>query len=283
MGGDATDVLLNEFYDDPSHDFLNTPSSMGGRSLAHPLDDEGDDLFNSENEETSFRRRRVDYYDKSCRHPPRNDVYDSAAEYDRVTKQRSDNYDLYSSQPQKLTSKSPPERLTWNKLNAALFVGLGLLSAATTAPITLIPTMSLSLAGAASGEQWNYAPYYQILEVYDSSGRRKRWIPFRIRTSGTSNNKDINISSSSIFASHLTSVVTLVTALGKFINGAIVDIAGARRLLVLYGLCTCLALLGLRYSTTPNQAIVSCAAIDFFSSINWSSGIVSSELFSLNH
>jgi nitrate/nitrite transporter NarK len=81
----------------------------------------------------------------------------------------------------------------------------------------------------------------------------------------------------------LTSVVTLVTALGKFINGAIVDIAGARRLLVLYGLCTCLALLGLRYSTTPNQAIVSCAAIDFFSSINWSSGIVSSELFSLNH
>lgn len=181
----------------------------------------------------------------------------------------NDNVDRhYDYNEHKLESLKARQCLTWNKLNAALFAGLALLSAATTVPITLIPTMSLSLA-APSGEEWSYAPYYQILEVYDRSGMRKRWIPFRINQTN-----EQNISSSSIFASHLTSVVTLVTAFGKFINGAIVDIAGARRLLLLYGMCTCLALLGLRHSTTPTQAIMSCAAVDFFSSVNWSSAIV---------
>ena len=268
-------VLLDEFCDYPIRRFHNTPKSAGRPSQTHPLVEEVDDFFNSETEDNRFRHRRVDNYQKSFPSPPRNDDDNSVGQYDEVTNQYSDYNDLCSSQPQKPTSKKTPQRLTWNKLNASLFVGLGLLSAATTAPITLIPTMSLSLAAAASDEQWHYSPYYQILEVYDASGKRKRWIPFRIRTSGTSNNDDQNISSSSIFASHLTSVVTLIAALGKFINGAIVDIAGARRLLLLYGMCTCLALLGLRYSTTPNQAIVSCAAVDFFSSINWSSGIVS--------
>ena len=180
------------------------------------------------------------------------------------------------------SSQKTSQRLTWNLINTSLFAGLALLSAATTAPITLIPTMSLALAATSNGEEWSYAPYYQILEVYDKNGMRKRWIPFRIRTtnngggsSSSNNNNEQNvISSSSIFASRLTSTVTLVAAFGKFINGAIVDIAGARRLLILYGLCTSLALLGLRHSTTPTQAILSCAAVDFFSCVNWSSAIV---------
>jgi hypothetical protein len=271
---DPNEVLFDDFCDDPIRRFQN-PRAVGILSSAHPLVEEVDDFFNSENDDISFRRRRVDYYDMSRRQSPRNDDCSSVAENDEGKNQGHYYNDLYSRQPQKSTSQTTPQRLTWNKLNATIFVGLALFSAATTAPITLIPTMSLSLASAGSGEEWHYSPYYQILEVYDASGKRKRWIPFRIRTSGASNNNDQNISSSSLFASHLTSVVTLVTALGKFINGAIVDIAGARRLLLLYGMCTCLALLGLRYSTTPIQAIVSCAAVDFFSSINWSSGIVS--------
>ena len=46
----------------------------------------------------------------------------------------------------------------------------------------LVPTMSIAHASTGNGEVWNYAPYYQILEVYDKNGTRKRWIPFRIRT-----------------------------------------------------------------------------------------------------
>lgn len=228
--------------------------------MNHPsIDDHLFDLFTSESDDIdSVVRRR----------------HHSVAENDDDNN-RQQPYESSSSQ-------KTSQRLTWNLINTSLFAGLALLSAATTAPITLIPTMSLALAATSNGEEWSYAPYYQILEVYDKNGMRKRWIPFRIRTtnnksgsSSSNNNNDQNvISSSSIFASRLTSTVTLVAALGKFINGAIVDIAGARRLLILYGLCTSLALLGLRHSTTPTQAILSCAAVDFFSCVNWSSAIV---------
>ena len=221
---------------------------------------------------SSYRRRRI--------------VADQAVDNnDNADASNTQNAFNNSTHEQQKQTHNHHHHLTWNKLNAALFVGQALLSAATSAPITLVPTMALSLASTNDNEEWNYAPYYNLetLEVYDESGTRKRWIPFRIRTSKTSNSSrsnssssyNQNISSSSIFASHLTSVVTLVTAAGKFINGVLVDIAGARRLLLIYGMCTCLALMGLRYSSTPGWAIGCCAAVEFFSSITWPAGIVS--------
>ncbi|EED96552.1 predicted protein [Thalassiosira pseudonana CCMP1335] len=167
-------------------------------------------------------------------------------------------------------------------LNVALFVGGALLSASTSVPITLVPTMARSLVGNADDE-WTYSSYYggggyysstATLEVYDESGTRKRWIPFRIRTRNSSNAQNDNLSSASSFASHLAAVVTLATAFGKFINGPLVDIAGARRLLVVYGVCTSLAIFGLQHSYSPRAAVFCCAAAEFFSSVSWPCCIV---------
>eukprot|EP00578_Thalassiosira_sp_NH16_P023090 CAMPEP_0181088052 /NCGR_PEP_ID=MMETSP1071-20121207/6586_1 /TAXON_ID=35127 /ORGANISM="Thalassiosira sp., Strain NH16" /LENGTH=829 /DNA_ID=CAMNT_0023169953 /DNA_START=79 /DNA_END=2564 /DNA_ORIENTATION=- len=274
---DADDSMLDEFYSDSRRS--HNDRSEGRRSPLNCLVEELDDLH-SLNASTSVRRRRVEDNDMLSHHHPRNyDGCNSTVDNDEFGDQDSHHYIGTLSQQNKPTLPKSQEHLTWNKLNATLFVGQALLSAATSAPITLVPTMALSLARTNDNEEWSYAPYYNLetLEVYDGSGKRKRWIPFRIRTSRSSNNgsnQQSNISSSSVFASHLTSVVTLVTAFGKFLNGVLVDVAGARRLLLLYGMCTCLALVGLRYSTTPNWAIGCCAAVEFFSSINWPAGIV---------
>jgi len=168
-------------------------------------------------------------------------------------------------------------QMTWSKLNVALFAGFALLSAATTVPVTLVPTMALSLVGS----EWNNSPYYgsdkffssdisnaTMLEVYDKKGQTKFWIPFHIRT--TSN----NISESSAFASRLAIIATFATALGKFINGTLVDVVGARRLLLIYGLCICCTLFVLRHVTTSNGAMVCCAAIEFCASILWPAAVV---------
>ncbi|KAL7437172.1 hypothetical protein ACHAXH_004803 [Discostella pseudostelligera] len=231
------------------------------QSSINPLIGEFDDHFlDAEHDSNTFRRRRFD----GNHHQPSTSIVDAYG---------SENVN------QMQTSLKVSQHLTWNKLNTTLFVGLALMSAATSTSITLIPSMSLAIAATSGNEEWDYSPYYNLefLEVYDGSGKKKQWIPFRIRSSSSraSNNyTQDNISSSSIFASHLTSVVTLVTAFGKFINGILVDIAGARRLLLIYGLCTCLALVGLKHCTTPNGAIACSAAVEFFSSINWSAGIV---------
>jgi hypothetical protein len=217
-----------------------------------------------EHDSTTFRRRRLE-----GNHHPQSTTIDGNDSVDKGSE----------------SAGQSSQHSTWNKLNTTLFVGMALLSAATTTSITLVPSMSLAIAATSGNEEWDYSPYYSLefLEVYDGSGKKKQWIPFRIRSNSsrtTNKNNSQGISSSSIFASHLTSVVTLVTAFGKFMNGVLVDIAGARRLLLIYGLCTCVALVGLKHSTTPNGAIGCCAAVEFFSSINWSASIVS---FTLHH
>lgn len=252
-----------ELLDGSRRQLIDIDKSGARRSSINPLIEEFDDHFlDAEHDSNTFRRRRFD----GNHHHPLTTIIDA-----------------YGSKNINQTQTSPkvPQHLTWNKLNTTLFVGLALMSAATSTSITLIPSMSLAIAATSGNEEWNYSPYYNLefLEVYDGSGKKKQWIPFRIRSSSSSrasnNYTQDNISSSSIFASHLTSVVTLVTAFGKFINGILVDIAGARRLLLIYGLCTCLALVGLKHCTTPNGAIACSAAVEFFSSINWSAGIVS--------
>ena len=268
-------ALLDEFYNDttPLHQNL----AVGQPSPINPLIEEfeSDFDFNHHDKHNSFRRRRVD---------GDNTIGSTSHERDSLLRKNA-NTTLQQQQQQQQTNQyttsNKSKHVTWNRLNATLFIGQALLSAACTVPITLVPTMALSLAKSNENETWDYSPYYnmEILEVYDENGTRKRWIPFRIRTnrnSNNNNNQQQNYSSSSIFASHLTSTVTLVTAFGKFINGPLVDVAGARRLLLIYGTCTSLALMGLRYSTTPGWAIGCCAAVEFFSSINWPAGIVRS-------
>lgn len=175
------------------------------------------------------------------------------------------------------THDNSNRQVTWSKLNVALFAGFALLSAATTVPVTLVPTMAISLLGS----ELNYSPYYgsdtsfssgisnaTMLEVYDKERQTKFWIPFHIRT------KSNNISESSAFASRLAIIATFATALGKFINGTLVDVVGARRLILLYGLCICCTLFILRHVTTSNGAILCCAAVEFCASILWPAAVV---------
>ncbi|KAL3784535.1 hypothetical protein HJC23_012170 [Cyclotella cryptica] len=190
------------------------------------------------------------------------------------------NNDNHKQTPTASSNKSQ-NNSTWNKLNTTLFVGHALLSAATSVPVTLVPTMARSLAGTTD-EEWTYYTFdggITSLEVYDEYGVRRRWIPFRIRGSRTSSSSSGGggggvMTTASSFASRLAVIVTFATALGKFVNGLLVDISGARRLVVVYGLCTFLALLGLRSSRTSNGAIACCAAIEFFSSVFWPCAIV---------
>ncbi|KAL9180359.1 hypothetical protein ACHAXT_008329 [Thalassiosira profunda] len=250
---DPNEALLDEFYSDAR----KQPLTLGSPAPINPLVDEFGEQGG--NNTTSFRRRRGD----TDAPAPSGNGFSSV--------NNGGGNEAMPNVNGRPVHRNPQNHPTWNRLNTALFVGLSLLSAATSAPITLVPAMALSLA-AAEDEEWDYSPYYtlELLEVYDANGKRKRWVPFRIRKR---KNEEQSWSSSSIFASHLTSVVTLVTAFGKFINGALVDVAGARRLLLLYGMCMCLALLGLRYSYTTGWAIACCAAVEFFSSITWPAGI----------
>jgi MFS family permease len=200
---------------------------------------------------------------------------------DDNTQLRSDNYNSFGNdntqhpnnvhmQPSR-EPKSKPNNLTWNKLNTTLFIGHALLSAATSIPLTLVPTMARSLA-VSTDEQWTYYTFdngQTSLEVYDENGTRKWWIPFQIRTRNKQNN-----GTASGFASRLAVVGMFAQSLGKFINGPLVDISGARRLLVIYGTCTFLALIGLKHSYTAGGAIACCALVEFFSSVFWPCAIV---------
>mmetsp|Transcript_10231 Transcript_10231/g.23321 ORF Transcript_10231/g.23321 Transcript_10231/m.23321 type:complete len:205 (+) Transcript_10231:154-768(+) len=152
-------------------------------------------------------------------------------------------------------------------LNATLFIGLTLLSGASTTPVALVPSVAVSLTDS----EWDFSPYYSIelLEVFDETGTKKQWVPFRIRKNRERNNTRQDYSSSSVFASHLTAIVTLVTAAGKFINGVLVDIVGARRILLLYSGGISLSLWMLGRCNTTHGVIAFSALIEFFVSAVW--------------
>jgi len=84
-------------------------------------------------------------------------------------------------------------------LNATLFIGLTLLSGASTTPVALVPSVAVSLTDS----EWDFSPYYSIelLEVFDETGTKKQWVPFRIRKNRERNNTRQDYSSSSVFAS----------------------------------------------------------------------------------
>ena len=211
---------------------------------------------------TAFRRRNVgDGADQSA-------MFSGAMNNDNVgSGNRS-----YNNNPTSNHKKS-----LWNNLNITLFLINLLLSASISIPVTLIPTMARSFSTNADG-QWTYYTFDQGVEVYSGDGR-KWWVPFRVRTrrengndnSGNynnNNNKEQDITASQL-ASRLAITSMLSQSLGKIINGPLIDISGARRLLLLYGMATSLVLWGLSHTTTSRGVILSCAAIEFFSSVFW--------------
>jgi len=115
-----------------------------------------------------------------------------------------------------------------NPLNLSLFVANLLSSVAETIPVILVPTIGAVLSGA-------------------------------------DNNGDAGDTASS-FASRAAASAVLGTSLGKFVNGPLGDICGARRVACLYSLLLGVALLGLSLCS-GERVVVSCAIIEFFSSV----------------
>lgn len=72
---------------------------------------------------------------------------------------------------------------------------------------------------------------------------------------------------SSSFASRAAASAVLGTSFGKFINGPAGDIFGARRVVCLYSLLLGASLMILSICTSESGAIVTCALIEFFSSV----------------
>jgi hypothetical protein len=249
-------------------DFYN--NNVGTPQIQEVYDVDPFDVNSTSEYTTQSQRDRTNATAFRRRHPIEDNAQIQSENYNSFghdSTQHTNNVHMHPSRD----SKSKSNNLTWNKLIITLFIGHALLSAATSIPLTLVPTMARSLA-VSTDEQWTYYTFNNgqtSLEVYDENGERKWWIPFQIRTRNKQNN-----GTASGFASRLAVVGMFAQSLGKFINGPLVDISGARRLLVVYGTCTFLALTGLRHSYTAGGAIACCALVEFFSSVFWPCAIV---------
>jgi MFS family permease len=122
----------------------------------------------------------------------------------------------------------------WNPLNAALFLSLVLSTAATAVPVTLVAAMSNDLLDSV---QQDGGPYIA-------------------------------------FAPRAAAAAVLGTSVGKFINGPVGDIYGARRTSVLYNVLLAVALVGLALCRTVTQASWACWAVEFCYSVQWPCCIV---------
>ena len=121
---------------------------------------------------------------------------------------------------------SEPYISQWNKLNIALFLGLILTTAATTVPVTLIPTIARSLT----------------LDTVVST----------------------RATESAIFGA----------ALGKFFNGPLGDLLGARRLSLANAIVSAIALFILAISWNEASVLWACFFIEFSQSVQWPCVIV---------
>jgi MFS family permease len=70
-------------------------------------------------------------------------------------------------------------------------------------------------------------------------------------------------------SSHTAASAVLGAAMGKFINGPLIDLMGARRIFVHSSLLLCLSLVLLAISQTATMAIVACFLIEFTSTVQW--------------
>jgi stromal membrane-associated protein len=122
-----------------------------------------------------------------------------------------------------------------NLLNLALFVSYGFTSAASSIPITLIPTIAMDILSRAIDSQGD-----EYLEQ-----------------------------SPTVFASTVATYAVLGTALGKFLNGPMGDVFGARRVACVYALMLSLSLMALSFGRSGVGVILCCVSVEFFQSVQW--------------
>jgi len=123
-----------------------------------------------------------------------------------------------------------------NRLNLALFISYGFTSAASSVPIALIPTIAMD-----------------VLSYDNEDGDDGQSLE----------------ATASIFASTVATYAVLGTAFGKFLNGPLGDICGARRVACLYALMLSISLMILSFGYSSVAIIACCAAVEFFQSVQW--------------
>lgn len=143
----------------------------------------------------------------------------------------------------KLASSSWCDRflkdLNW--LNLGLCISYGLSTAAATVPITLIPTIAMDVL-------------QKSIMVNNNDDHQE----------------NVNIEALiTVFASKVTMYAVLGTAFGKFINGPLGDILGARRVACFYALLVSISLMVLSFSGGEWSVIYCCAAIEYYQSVQW--------------
>ena len=124
----------------------------------------------------------------------------------------------------------------YNKLNLSLFLSYTLTSAATSIPITLVPTIAMDIVTITSAD----------------------------------NNENTNmIETSTMISSIIASYAVFGTAIGKFWNGPMGDLFGARRVSCMFSLLLCACLFYLSCSRTKRHVYWACAAVEYYQSAQW--------------
>ena len=132
-------------------------------------------------------------------------------------------------------------RNSLNPLNIALFLSYGFSTFASAVPIALIPTIAMDiLSNGENGEEGD----------------------------------DGALSNASVFASTVATHALLGTACGKFLNGPLGDVFGARRVACLYALLVSISLTALSWGHSSGAILVCCAAVEFFQSVQWPCTVV---------
>jgi MFS family permease len=129
----------------------------------------------------------------------------------------------------------------WNPLNAALFLSLMLSAVASAVPVTIVATMSDDLFDSSYNNQ--------------EGGGGEGLVPLS-------------------FAPRAAAAAVLGTSFGKFLNGPVVDVFGARRTAVLYNILLAVSLLGLAACRTVDAAAWACFLVEFCYSVQWPCCIV---------
>ena len=135
-----------------------------------------------------------------------------------------------------------PSTNLWNPLHVALCSALALTSAAAAVPVSLMPVLSFPTTMSAAANT-----------ATDTT------------TSSSNNNNNVALP---------TAAAVLGAACGKFINGPICDIMGARRCSVVYSIVLAAALVFLSTAQTMSTVARACFFVEFANSIQWPSIIV---------
>jgi len=126
----------------------------------------------------------------------------------------------------------------WNPLNASLFASLALSAFATAVPVALVTPMSNDL--------------FQVEYTGNNGG-----------------NEDVTTSVVTAFAPRVAGAAVLGTSFGKFLNGPMGDVLGARRTSIIYSLFMTMSLVMLACARTSETVVRACFLVEFTYSVLW--------------